>query len=154
MYSHPIFLLHIGMNLEIKFQRNLLIYEFSHFRAPSPIPYHMTTASASPLDSLPHTVFPTDPHNYHQMHHAPQQQQQQQEQQQQQQYQQQHVNFPPPAPPRTCFSPQLTRDYYQASDEENASLQYQVSYLFMYKRFNFKSPLSLSECQSLSLTKS
>ena len=78
----------------------------------------MAAACASPLDSLPHTIFPDDPHNYH-------------HQQAYQQHQTQHVNFPPPPPPRTCFSPQLTRDYYQTTEEENANLQYQVSDLFM-----------------------
>lgn len=83
----------------------------------------MAAACASPLDSLPHTVFPDDPHFYHQNQAAYQHQQSNQHQQ--------HVNFPPPPPPRTCFSPQLTRDYYQAGDEENASLQYQVSQSLM-----------------------
>jgi len=103
----------------------------------------MAAACASPLESLPHTVFPNDPHNYHH------QQSYQNQQQQQQQQQTQHVNFPPP---RTCFSPQLTRDYYQTSEEENSSLQYQVSN-FVYVKFNFKTAF-FSACQSLSLTKS
>ncbi|KAG5678489.1 hypothetical protein PVAND_008158 [Polypedilum vanderplanki] len=92
------------------------------YRVPSPIPrgpQNMTAACASPLESLPHTVFPND-NQYHQVYqYTPI------AQQQQQQSQQQHVNYPPP-PPRTCFSPQLTRDHYQASDDENASLQYQL----------------------------
>jgi hypothetical protein len=87
----------------------------------------MAAACASPLESLPHTVFPKD-YNYSSIQNdylqppsrsataTPQHQQQQQ-----------HVNFPPPPPPRSCFSPQLTRDYYQNADEENASLQHQVS---------------------------
>ncbi|XP_070494843.1 PDZ and LIM domain protein 3 isoform X3 [Chironomus tepperi] len=98
----------------------------SPYRAPSPIPrgpHSMAAACASPLESLPHTVFPNDPHNYH--HQQQQSYQNNQYQQQQQQQQTQHVNFPPPPPPRTCFSPQLTRDYYQTSEEENAALQYQ-----------------------------
>jgi hypothetical protein len=81
----------------------------------------MAAACASPLESLPHTAFPSD-NQYHQAYqYTPVSQQQQQQQQQQ------HVNYPPPPPPRSCFSPQLTRDYYQASDDENAALQYQVS---------------------------
>lgn len=108
----------------------------------------MAAACASPLESLPHTVFPNDPHNYH---HQQQSYQNQQFQQQQQQHQAQHVNYPPPPPPRTCFSPQLTRDYYQTSEEENANLQYQVSN-FVYAKFNFKTAFFfLAACQSLSL---
>ncbi|XP_070494845.1 PDZ and LIM domain protein 1 isoform X5 [Chironomus tepperi] len=110
----------------------------SPYRAPSPIPrgpHSMAAACASPLESLPHTVFPNDPHNYH--HQQQQSYQNNQYQQQQQQQQTQHVNFPPPPPPRTCFSPQLTRDYYQTSEEENAALQYQV----VHKQFN--SPIGL-----------
>jgi hypothetical protein len=72
----------------------------------------------------------------------------------------QHVNFPPPQPPpRTCFSPQLTRDHYQATDEENAALQFQVSqnekllFYFTLCRFCFKLPCSIvSSLNSLSLT--
>lgn len=84
----------------------------------------MAAACASPLESLPHTVFPKD-YNYSPIQNdylqppsrsataTPQHQQ--------------HVNFPPPPPPRSCFSPQLTRDHYQNADEENASIQHQVS---------------------------
>lgn len=78
----------------------------------------MAAACANPIDSLPHTVFPTD---Y-------QQQYQQQYQPYQQPRQEQHVNYPPPPPPRSCFSPQLTRDQYQSTnDDENAAIQHQVS---------------------------
>lgn len=87
---------------------------------------------ASPLESLPHTVFPND-NQYQSYQYTPISQEHQQPQQQQQ-----HVNYPPPPPPRTCFSPQLTRDHYQASDDENASLQYQVSnYKFYFISLRF-----------------
>lgn len=79
---------------------------------------------ASPLESLPHTVFPNDyQHTSIQNDHqyssrsttaTPQKHEQ-------------HVNYPPPPPRSNCFSPQLTRDFYQSNDEENASIQYQVS---------------------------
>lgn len=39
----------------------------------------------------------------------------------------QHVNYPPPQPSRSCFSPQLTRDNFQLAGEENAAIQNQVS---------------------------
>lgn len=113
------------------------------FRGPSPIPPRgVQNYLASPVELLPHTVFQDDPHNYHQAY------QQQQQQYQQQQRHEQHVNYPPPPPPRTCFSPQLTRDHYtQASDDENAAIQYQVSRIKIRNR-KTKSPLP---CQLHSL---
>lgn len=76
----------------------------------------MAAACASPIQSLPHTVFP----NEYQQH-------QYQPYQATQPLPEQHVNYPPPPPPRSCFSPQLNRDQYQGLDEENAAIQNQVS---------------------------
>lgn len=77
----------------------------------------MAAACASPVQALPHTVFPNE---YQQQHH------QYQPYEQAQTKQERHVNFPPPPPPRTCFSPQLTRDHYQSYDDESAAIQNQV----------------------------
>lgn len=98
--------------------------QFPH-RAPSPIlrgPHSMAAACASPIESLPHTVFSNDYNNN----------QFAQQQQQYQQQQQQHINYPPVPPPRSCFSPQLTRDHYQEIDNDNSAIQNQVSCLFYY----------------------
>ena len=85
---------------------------FSVFRAA--LPNSRGPLSLNPIDSLPHTVFPND----YQQQYTPYQQVQQE----------QHVNFPPIPPPRSCFSPQLSRDPYQTSnDDENAAIQNQVS---------------------------
>ncbi|CAO1368047.1 unnamed protein product [Diamesa serratosioi] len=94
--------------------------QFPH-RAPSPIPrgpQSMAAACAAPLESLPHTVFNNN-------NQYAQQQQQQYQQQQYQQQQQQHVNYPPAPPLRSCFSPQLTRDHYQETDDDNSAIQNQ-----------------------------
>jgi hypothetical protein len=85
----------------------------------------MAAACANPIESLPHTVFPSDYQQQYQQQYTPYQQPRQE----------QHVNYPPPPPPRSCFSPQLTRDQYQSNnDNENAALQNQVSsWLFQRK---------------------
>lgn len=98
----------------------------------------MAAACVAPLESLPHTVFPNDYNNNkfiqpnsHQNYQ--QQYQQQQQMQQQQQFQQhQNVNYPPAPPPRSCFSPQLTRDHYQETDDDNSAIHNQVSAYFLY----------------------
>lgn len=117
---------------------------FICFRAPSPIPrgpHSMAAACAAPLESLPHTVFPNDYNNNKfiqpnsQQHQYQQQQQYQMQMQQQEQLkqmkqqeqQQQYVNYPPAPPPRSCFSPQLTRDHYQETDNDNSAIHNQVS---------------------------
>lgn len=87
----------------------------SRFRTLSPNP--RGPLSSNPIESLPHTTFSND----YQQQYTPYQQAKQD----------QHVNFPPPPPPRTCFSPQLTRDVYQSAnsnDDENAAIQNQVSF--------------------------
>lgn len=100
----------------------------------------MATACASPLESLPHTVFPND-YQYTPVHNNDYQQQSRSATATPQQKHEQHVNYPPPPPPRSCFSPQLTRDHYQTNDEENSSIQYQVSFsLILY--FFFVSQLT------------
>jgi hypothetical protein len=102
---------------------------FLIFRAPSPLPrgpHSMAAACANPIDSLPHTVFPTDYQHQYQQQYQPYQQPRQE----------QHVNYPPPPPPRSCFSPQLTRDQYQLThDDENSAIQNQVSLRFITKVF-------------------
>lgn len=87
----------------------------------------MAAALASPLESLPHTLFPND-YQYTPMSNDHQQLRSATPQQKHEP----HVNFPPPPPPRSCFSPQLTRDHYQNAEEENASIQYQVSRFVLY----------------------
>lgn len=42
----------------------------------------------------------------------------------------QHVNYPPPPPARSCFSPQLNRDEFQSYNDENAAIQNQVTLAF------------------------
>lgn len=110
---------HTGNSIEMYKIKHRLSCELN-FRAPSPLPrgpHSMAAACASPIESLPHTVFPND--FYQQQHYQPYQSAQPKPEQ--------HVNYPPPPPPRTCFSPQLTRDHFQSNDEENASIQNQVS---------------------------
>ncbi|CRK96113.1 CLUMA_CG009547, isoform C [Clunio marinus] len=77
----------------------------------APIPYprgqHNVRATCiSPVESLPHSDFS----NHYQSNQGKAEQ---------------HMNYPPPPPPRSCFSPQLTRDSYQGYDEENAAIQNQ-----------------------------
>lgn len=90
----------------------------------------MAAALASPLESLPHTVFPND-YQYTPMSSQYDYQQQRSATSTSQKHEP-HVNFPPPPPPRSCFSPQLTRDHYQTNEEENAPIQYQVSKIFLH----------------------
>lgn len=101
-----------------------LTISISLFRAPSPIPkgpHSMAAAMANPLESLPHTVFPQQKHHYLQQHP------QSHNQPQQQSRPDQHINFPPPAPPRNCFSPQVNRDFYLDPEDEASAIQNQVS---------------------------
>lgn len=100
-------------------------------RTPSPLPRGSQNAYASPIDSLPHTSFSNGQpqpvhHQPHQQNYQPQQQQNYQPVQSTQPKPAQHVNYPPPPPPRTCFSPQLTRDNFQSFDDENSAIQNQV----------------------------
>lgn len=98
-----------------------ILFEFYHcFSTPSPHPSPRGASSyLSPTESLSQTSFSNDVHH--------QQNQYQPYQQAQAKQPERHVNFPPPQPPpRSCFSPQLTRDHYQANDEENAAIQKQV----------------------------
>lgn len=114
---------HICRTGNLFYQSRLCIWLICcfNFRALSPLPrgpHSMAVACASPIETLPHTVFPND---YHQQRYQPQQLSQPKPEQ--------HVNYPPPPPPRTCFSPQLTRDHFQStfSDDESSALQNQVS---------------------------
>lgn len=84
----------------------------------------MAAACASPIQSLPHTVFP---HDFTQHQYQTQAAQSKQEL---------HVNYPPPPPPRTCFSPQLNRDNYQFGDNDDAALQNQVSIKLFFHKIN------------------
>lgn len=77
----------------------------------------MAFACEDPVAALPHTVFPQEKKHYLQ------------QQQQPKPKLEQHVNFPPPnLGPPTCFSPQLTRDYFQESEDETQAIQNQVSF--------------------------
>lgn len=78
----------------------------------------MAAASLSPV---PHTVHPNEHHQQYQQSHA--------------KPDERHVNFPPPPPPRSCFSPQLTRDHYQSLDDENAAIHHQVRNLSCHHDF-------------------
>lgn len=88
----------------------------------------MAAVLASPLESLPHTVFPND-YQYTPMMSGHNDYQQPRSATATPQHHEPHINYPPPPPPRSCFSPQLTRDHYQNAEEENASIQFQVSRL-------------------------
>lgn len=107
---------------------------FSQFsRSLSPLPrgpQNFASVCANPIEALPQT-------NFSDFHH----------QQQQQQQHEQHINFPPPVPPRTsCFSPQLTRDTYQTSHEdENVAIQNQVR-LIKFLVAVLSSPLLVDPC--------
>jgi hypothetical protein len=84
---------------------NLVIILFS--RSISPVSRgNLASIYANPIEALPHTNFGEIHNNNHV---------------------EQHVNFPPPVPPRTCFSPQPSRDAYQSNEDENVAIQNQVS---------------------------
>lgn len=86
----------------------------------------MAFACEDPVAALPHTVFPAERKHYLQQE-QPQQQEYQQQQQQPKVKQEQHVNYPP------CFSPQLTRDYFQESEDETSAIQNQVSFILNFE---------------------
>lgn len=85
----------------------------------------MAVVYANPIENLPHTEFLKSYQYEQQNNHYDYQRSSGATTPQQKQ--EQHINYPPPPPPRNCFSPQLTRDFYQTSEEENASIQHQVS---------------------------
>lgn len=95
-------------------------------RAPSPLPHgphSMAVAYANPIEALPHTVFPHEQKKQQQPLYQQYQPPQQQQQQQQQAKYDQHINFPPPAP--VCFSPQLTRDNFQETEDGTIAIHNQ-----------------------------